>query len=42
MKQISDVVQVNSATAEESAAASEELSNQANVLKDMLNRFKLQ
>lgn len=42
MNQISDVVQVNSATAEESAAASEELSGQANALKDMLNRFKLQ
>lgn len=39
--QISDVVQTNSATAEESAAASEELSGQAQVLKDLVARFKL-
>lgn len=39
--QISSVVQTNSATAEESAAASEELSGQAQLLKDMIRRFKL-
>lgn len=38
---ISDVVQTNTAAAEESAASSEELSGQANALKDMLGRFKL-
>lgn len=39
--QISSVVQTNSATAEESAAASEELSGQAQVLKDLISQFKL-
>lgn len=39
--QISSVVQTNSATAEESAAASEELSGQAAVLKNLISRFKL-
>ena len=39
--QISSVVQTNSATAEESAAASEELSGQANLLKDLVGRFTL-
>lgn len=39
--QISSVVQTNSATAEESAAASEELSGQAQILKDLISRFKL-
>lgn len=39
--QISTVVQTNSATAEESAAASEELSSQAVVLKGMVAKFKL-
>lgn len=39
--QISSVVQTNSATAEESAAASEELDSQANVLKKMMAKFKL-
>ncbi|MEG0564668.1 MAG: methyl-accepting chemotaxis protein [Hungatella sp.] len=39
--QISAVVQTNSATAEESAAASEELSGQATMLKDLVSRFKL-
>lgn len=38
--QISSVVQTNSATAEESAAASEELSGQARLLKDLLATFK--
>lgn len=39
--QISDVVQTNSATAEESAAASEELSGQANMLKALTDKFCL-
>lgn len=39
--QISSVVQTNSATAEESAAASEELSGQSQMLKDLISRFKL-
>lgn len=39
--QISSVVQTNSATAEESAAASEELSGQAQMLKELVSRFKL-
>lgn len=40
--QISAVVQTNSATAEESAAASEELSSQAQMLKELIGKFKLQ
>ncbi|RHB36130.1 methyl-accepting chemotaxis protein [Enterocloster aldenensis] len=39
--QISNVVQTNSATAEESAAASEELSGQAQILKNLISQFKL-
>lgn len=39
--QISSVVQTNSATAEESAAASQELSGQAQMLKDLVGHFKL-
>lgn len=39
--QISSVVQTNSATAEESAAASEQLSSQARMLKELVNRFQL-
>ena len=39
--QISSVVQTNSATAEESAAASEELSGQAQILKNLVGQFKL-
>lgn len=39
--QISSVVQTNSATAEESAAASEELSGQAHLLKELVARFTL-
>jgi hypothetical protein len=35
-------VQTNSATAEEAAAASEELSSQADLLKSMVAQFKLQ
>ncbi len=41
INQVSQVVQTNSATAEESAAASEELSSQANMLKEMVGKFKL-
>ena len=41
INQISSVVQTNSATAEESAAASEELSGQANLLKELVGRFTL-
>lgn len=39
--QISGVVQTNSATAEESAAASEELSSQAQILNDLVGHFQL-
>lgn len=39
--QISSVVQTNAATAEESAAASEELSGQANILQDLIAKFEL-
>lgn len=39
--QISSVVQTNSATAEESAAASEELSGQAQMLNSLVGQFKL-
>ena len=38
---ISEIVQGNSATSEESAAASEELSAQALVLKEMVEQFEL-
>ncbi len=41
VEQISGVVQNNSATAEESAAASEELSGQALMLKKLVSSFKL-
>lgn len=41
VNQISGVVQTNSATAEESAAASEELSGQSQVLKELVERFEL-
>ena len=39
--QISDVVQTNSATAQQSAAASEELSAQAQMLKELIDKFQL-
>lgn len=39
--QISGVVQTNSATSEESAAASQELSGQAQMLKDLVEEFQL-
>lgn len=41
IEQVSHVVQTNSATAEESAAASQELSGQAEMLKVMVGAFKL-
>ena len=41
LDQVSQVVQSNSATAEESAAASQELSGQAEILKEMVGAFKL-
>lgn len=41
VEQIAAVVQTNSATAEESAAASEELSGQAEMLKELIGKFKL-
>lgn len=41
VEQISSVVQTNAATAEESAAASEELSGQSNLLKQAVSKFKL-
>lgn len=39
--QISSVVQTNSATAEQSAAASEELNSQAQMLKELVSQFRL-
>jgi len=41
IEQISSVIQTNSATAEESAAASEELSGQAQIMRDLVGKFKL-
>lgn len=41
IEQVSQVVQTNSATAEQSAAASEELSGQAEMLKEMVGAFKV-
>ncbi|MBO3445596.1 methyl-accepting chemotaxis protein [Clostridium sp. CCUG 7971] len=41
VEQISEVVQTNSATSEESAAASEELSGQAQMLKSLIENFEL-
>ena len=38
---VSDVVQRNTATSEASAAASEELSSQAEMLKQQVSKFKL-
>lgn len=42
VEQIEGVVQTNASTATESSAASEELSNQARLLKDMVSNFKTQ
>ena len=41
VEQISEVVQTNSATSEESAAASEELNGQAQMLKSLIENFKI-
>jgi methyl-accepting chemotaxis protein len=41
IEQIASVVQMNSATSEESAAASQELSGQATILKSLVSQFKL-
>ncbi|MDP4145757.1 MAG: methyl-accepting chemotaxis protein [Bacillota bacterium] len=41
IEQVSKVTQMNTATSEESASASEELSSQAIMLKDMVARFRL-
>ena len=41
IEQINDVVQTNSATSEECAAASEEMSNEADNLRAMIRRFKV-
>lgn len=41
LDQISAVVQTNSATSEQSAAASEELSSQAQLLDDLVGQFRL-
>lgn len=40
VEQISDVVQMNSATSEESAAASDQLNTQAEILNDLVSEFK--
>lgn len=42
VEQIASVVQTNSATAEESAAASEELSGQANMMRQQIAHFQLE
>ena len=41
IEQISQVIQTNSATAEETAASCEELSGQSKLLKDQVSRFKI-
>lgn len=41
IEQISQVVQMNSATAEETAASCEELNGQSRMLKDQVSRFKI-
>jgi methyl-accepting chemotaxis protein len=41
VEQISQVIQTNSATAEETAASCEELSGQSRLLKDQVARFKV-
>ena len=41
IEQVSQVVQMNSATAEETAASCEELSGQSRILKDQVARFKV-
>ena len=41
MEQMSEVVQTNSATAEQSAASSEEMNSQAQMLNELIGKFKL-
>ena len=41
IREISKVIQTNSATAEESAAVSKELSNQARTLNSLISRFNM-
>ena len=41
IEQISQVVQMNSATAEETAASCEQLNGQSRLLKDQVSRFKV-
>ena len=41
IKKISEVVQTNSATSEESAEVSKELSNQAKTLNNLISRFQI-
>ena len=41
LEQINDVVQTNSATAEECAASSEEMSSEAENLREMIRKFKI-
>ena len=41
IEQINDVVQTNSATSQECAAASEQMNNEANGLREMIRKFKV-
>lgn len=41
IKEVFDVIQANAAAAEESAAISDELSNQANTLNHLINQFRI-
>lgn len=41
VEQISQVIQTNSATAEETAASCEQLSGQSRILKDQVLKFKV-
>ena len=41
IEQINDVVQTNSATSEECAAASQEMSGEAESLREMIRKFKV-
>ena len=41
IEQISQIIQTTSSTAEQSAAASEELSGQADILKSLVSQFRL-
>ena len=41
IKEVFDVIQANAAAAEESAAISDELSNQAKTLNHLINQFRI-